>query len=298
MFRNAYLLLILTTLFWGGNAVAGKLAVGHLSPMALTTLRWTLATAIMLTIGMPRLRQDWPVIRRHLPLLTLLGMSGFSVFNAALYSALHHTSAINVSIEQAAMPMLVFAANFLLHRIGVAPGQIVGFTLSLLGVALTATHGDVSRLTELDLNVGDALMLFAIVIYAIFTVALRYKPQVHWQSLMIALCAIAFVTSLPFLLWETLSGGLILPDARGWTIAAYTAIFPSVLGQFFFIRGVELIGANRAVHPHPRRGVPALPRHRDRAGARRHLAGRAQRPQARAADVKRGAFAPLRLNRP
>jgi drug/metabolite transporter (DMT)-like permease len=228
MFRNAYLLLILTTLFWGGNAVAGKLAVGHLSPMALTTLRWTLATAIMLTIGMPRLRQDWPVI------------------NAALYSALHHTSAINVSIEQAAMPMLVFAANFLLHRIGVAPGQIVGFTLSLLGVALTATHGDVSRLTELDLNVGDALMLFAIVIYAIFTVALRYKPQVHWQSLMIALCAIAFVTSLPFLLWETLSGGLILPDARGWTIAAYTAIFPSVLGQFFFIRGVELIGANRA----------------------------------------------------
>src|SRR5690606_29017709 len=78
------------------------------------------------------------------------------------------------------------------------------------------------------------------------TVALRHKPAIHWQSLMIVLCGSAFVVSLPFLLWEGLSGSMILPDARGWTIAVYTAIFPSVLSQVFFIRGVELIGANRA----------------------------------------------------
>jgi drug/metabolite transporter (DMT)-like permease len=246
MFRNAYLLLILTTLFWAGNAVAGKLAVGHVSPMALTTLRWGLATVVMLAIGLPRLRRDWPVVRRHLPLLTLLGAAGFSVFNAMQYSALLFTSAINISIEQAAMPMLVFVANFLLHRIGVAPGQIIGFTLSLLGVVLTATHGDPTRLAALDLNRGDALMLLAIVIYAGYTVALRHKPAIHWQSLMIVLCGSAFVVSLPFMLWEGLSGSMILPDARGWTIAVYTAIFPSVLSQVFFIRGVELIGANRA----------------------------------------------------
>ena len=214
--------------------------------MALTTLRWGLATVVMLAIGLPRLRRDWPVVRRHLPLLTLLGAAGFSVFNAMQYSALLFTSAINISIEQAAMPMLVFVANFLLHRIGVAPGQIIGFTLSLLGVVLTATHGDPTRLAALDLNRGDALMLLAIVIYAGYTVALRHKPAIHWQSLMIVLCGSAFVVSLPFLLWEGLSGSMILPDARGWTIAVYTAIFPSVLSQVFFIRGVELIGANRA----------------------------------------------------
>jgi len=35
-----YLLLTLTMLMWGGNAVAGRLAVGEVSPMALTGLRW------------------------------------------------------------------------------------------------------------------------------------------------------------------------------------------------------------------------------------------------------------------
>lgn len=246
MLRNAYVLLVLTTLFWGGNAIAGKLAVGHISPMVLNALRWALAAAIMAAVGLPQLRRDWPVVRRSLPLLAALGAAGFAVFNAAMYSALLFTTAINVSIEQAGMPMLIFAANFLLYRMGVAPGQIVGFTLSLVGVALTAAHGDLSRLAELDVNVGDGLMLIGVVVYAGYTVALRYKPTAHWQSLLLVMCVAAFVSTLPFAAWEWLSGRAVVPDARGWAVAAYTAIFPSVLAQAFYLRGVELIGPNRA----------------------------------------------------
>ena len=39
--RTAYIILTLTTLFWGGNVVAGKLAVGHIEPNALMILRWS-----------------------------------------------------------------------------------------------------------------------------------------------------------------------------------------------------------------------------------------------------------------
>ncbi len=246
MLRNAYVLLLLTTLFWGGNAVAGKLAVDHISPMVLNALRWAAASAIMAAIGLPQLRRDWPVVRRNLLLLAALGAGGFSLFNAAMYSALQFTSAINVSIEQAGMPMLIFAANFLLYRMGVAPGQLVGFTMSLVGVALTASHGDLTRLAELDLNRGDLMMLVGIVIYSAYTVALRYKPAVHWHSLMLVMCIAAFLSTLPFVAWEWSTQRMIAPDARGWALVAYTAIFPSVLSQVFYIRGVELIGANRA----------------------------------------------------
>ena len=117
MHRTAYLLLVLTTLFWGGNAIAGKLAVGHVSPMLLTALRWGIAMVILWLIGRKQLRTDWQLVRGKLPLLMALGFLGFAVFNIALYSALLYTTAINVSIEQAAMPMLIFAANFLLFRL-------------------------------------------------------------------------------------------------------------------------------------------------------------------------------------
>lgn len=244
--RNAYVLLLLTTLFWGGNAVAGKFAVGHVSPMMLNTLRWGVASLVLLVIARRRLAQDWPAIRRNLPLLFALGAAGFTLFNAAMYSALVFTSAINVSIEQAGMPMLIFVANFVLYRIGVAPGQIVGFTVSLVGVALTAAHGDLSRLAELDVNRGDLIMLAGVVAYAGYTVALRYKPAIHWQSAVLALSVAALVTSLPFAAWEWSAGDAVPPDAAGWGIVLYTAIFPSILAQAFYIRGVELIGGNRA----------------------------------------------------
>ena len=73
MHRSAYLFLLCTTLLWGGNSVAGKLAVGHISPMTLVFLRWTMAVLIMLPIGWRALREDWPIVRRHWLVLAALG---------------------------------------------------------------------------------------------------------------------------------------------------------------------------------------------------------------------------------
>lgn len=243
---RAYALLLATMIFWGGNAIAGKLAVGHVSPMLLTMARWGLAFVILLVLGWPRLREDWNVVRKHVLLLSALGMVGFTVFNIALYCALLYTTAINVSIEQAGMPMLIFLANFLLFRQHVSAAQIAGVVISVAGIALTASHGDPMRLVALDVNFGDALMLLAAILYAAYTVALRFKPRLHWQSLMIMLTGSAFVTSIPFVAGEFAYGAGILPDTRGWMVIVYTVIFPSILGQMFYIRGVELIGANRA----------------------------------------------------
>lgn len=246
MSRNAYVLLLLTMLMWGGNAVAGKMAVGHISPMVLTTFRWLGAVALMLAIGIPQLRRDWHVVRPRLVYLFLLGAAGFTLFNAAMYTALTFTTVINVSIEQAGMPMFIFIANFVLYRIGVSAGQVIGFSLSMVGVALTATHGNLLTLSEQQINSGDLLMLAAVLLYAGYTIALRYKPAIHWKSLMSVMAVAAALTSLPFMVWEVATDAAIWPDMRGWGIVLYTAIFPSVVSQLFYVRAVDLIGANRA----------------------------------------------------
>lgn len=246
MHRSAYLLLMITTLLWGGNSVAGKLAVDHVSPMTLVFLRWVLAVLIMLPIGWHALREDWPVVRRHWLILAALGASGFTFFNAIFYTALNYTTAINVSIEQAAMPILIIVANFLFFRLRVNWAQIVGVVLTIAGVILTACHGDPRRLLTLELNFGDAIMLVAVILYSGYSVGLRLKPAMRWQSLMLALSIAALVTSLPFFLWEIAAGKVVVPDARGWAVTLYTAVGASIVSQIFYIRGNELIGANRA----------------------------------------------------
>lgn len=244
--RSAYVLLLLTTVLWGGNAIAGKWAAGHISPMTLVFLRWVVATAIMLPLGWRTFIQDWPLVRRHIVLLTLLGAGGFTLFNAIFYVALNYTTAINVSIEQAGMPILIIVGNFLFFRLRAGWMQLVGVVLTVGGVVLTASHGDPRQLLKLDLNFGDAIMLIAIVLYSGYSIALRLKPPIQWQTLMLVLCAAALVTSIPFLAWETAAGKAVFPDTTGWAIVLYTALGASVISQAAYIRGNELIGANRA----------------------------------------------------
>ncbi|MGF6157007.1 drug/metabolite transporter (DMT)-like permease [Ensifer sp. KUDG1] len=246
MNSRAYFYLCITALFWGGNSVAGKMAVGHVSPMMLTTLRWVFALVVILVLMTPQIRHDWDKIRKHWLQLLAYGVVGFTTFNALLYSALKYTSAINAVILQAGIPMLIFLFNFVLFRTKASIAQVIGFTVTLVGVLVTAAHGDVTSLLSLEFNFGDALMIAACVVYAGYTVALRYKPTMHWQSFIAAPAFGALLSAIPLLFWEIGTGTAIAPDTTGWIIVLYAAIFPSLMSQVLYVRGVEMIGANRA----------------------------------------------------
>jgi drug/metabolite transporter (DMT)-like permease len=95
------------------------------------------------------------------------------------------------------------------------------------------------------------LVLIACFAYAIYSIGLRWRPRSDWRSFLIATFAGAVIASIVF--QATLGGGAghfiaALPTITplGWLIVAYTVIFPSLVSQLFYVRGVELIGANRA----------------------------------------------------
>jgi drug/metabolite transporter (DMT)-like permease len=243
---NPYALLTLTTLFWAGNAIAGKLAAGEISPVALTFARWFFACIAFYFVARPHLQADWPAIRRHLPMLACLGALGFSAFNIGLYWALQYTSAINVTIEQAAMPVLIILANYLFFRMRISALQGLGVFLSVAGVLVTATRGSPLSIFETGVNRGDAMMMLCVVLYGGYTVALRFRPDIHWTSLMFVLSLSATLFAIPFYGTEIIQEGFRAPGSKAWAIIAYTAIFPSMLSQLFFIRGVAMLGANRA----------------------------------------------------
>ncbi len=245
-FEHPYLLLSLTALFWSGNAVAGKAAVGAVPPMAFTFLRWTGAALILFAFAAPHLRKDWPAIRRHLPYLFLMGAIGFAAFNLLLYNAVHSTSALNVSIEQSAMPMVIMIFGFLFFRDPFTWLQGLGAGLSLIGVAVTVSNGDLQALMGLSVNRGDALMVLAGLVYSAYTLALRFKPELHWLSFLAVLAASAALTCLPFFIREMMQGIMPEPSLAAAGLIVYVAIFPSILAQLFFARGVGMIGAGRA----------------------------------------------------
>lgn len=245
--HSAPLLLTLTMMIWGGNAVAGKMAVGEVSPLLLTAFRWGLAALVLVSFCWRQLRDDWPAIRSRWLYLSVLGATGYAAFNGLLYTALHDTTALNATIIQAGMPLFIFVLNSAVFRMHARIVQVIGFFLTLLGVALTASNGDPASLARLEINHGDLLMLIAAILYSGYSVALRAKPPIHWMSFLTSLIIAAALISLPMALYETTTADFIWPHSlTGWGVVAYTALLPSIVAQAFYIRGTELIGSNKA----------------------------------------------------
>lgn len=242
----AYVFLIGTMLCWAGNAIVGRFAVGEISPMLLVTLRWTGTMLLLALFAQGAVRRDWPVLRAHWRFLAAMGALGYTAFNALFYVAAHSTTAINLGIIQGAIPMFVLLGAFAAYRTKVTVRQVAGAVITMAGVVLVATGGSLQRLADLAFRQGDLLMVVACVLYAGYTVALRRKPAVSAFAMFAALAAAALLASLPLLAAEIAMGRLQAPTAKGWLIVAFVSVFPSIVAQVCFMRGVELIGPARA----------------------------------------------------
>jgi len=240
------LLLTLSCVFWAGNTIAGRLAVGQVTPMLLTLLRWVLVIAVLWPVYGGQVRQHWGQIRARFLPVVLMALFGFTGFNALYYVAAHYTTAINIGILQGCMPMFVLAGAFVAHGTRATLVQVIGALITMLGVVVIATRGAPLSILHVELNVGDVLMLIACVLYAFFTVALRDRPAMPGAAFFTLLAVIAALTSLPLALWEVFAQAAPAPTINGLLIVAYVAIFPSCLAQIFLLRSVDLIGPGRA----------------------------------------------------
>jgi len=246
LYDRPYLILSATTLIWAGNAIASRLALGHVSPMMLTTLRWVGTLSLMMALAGGAFVREWPVIRANWRWLVVMGIVGFTGFNALFYIAALYTTAVNIGIIQGSIPVMVLAGAYLVHRTAVTPLQAVGIVVTIAGVALLAARGDLAVLLGLAFNFGDLLMLIACLGYAAYTVALRNRPAISPRPFFLALAVVALISSLPLLAIETAHGSARWPDLQGWLIILYVAVLPGFVAQLFFMRGVELIGPGRA----------------------------------------------------
>jgi drug/metabolite transporter (DMT)-like permease len=214
--------------------------------MTVTCLRWSLAALIALPFAYQPLRQDWDVIKKHGWVLFALGALGLGSFNMLMYQALTETTAVNVSILQASMPVLIFLLNFAVLGLRVKTLQILGLAVSVFGVLITCTRGNPLSFFSEGLNRGDATMLVACLVYASYTFGLRWRPDIHWMSFMFVVALSAAVGSAPFMLWELQAQPFVVPGWRGWAVVTYAIIFPTFVSQIAYAIGVKSIGGNRA----------------------------------------------------
>ena len=243
LWSKAYPLLTVTALFWAGNSIVGRAARDLVPPAALSFWRWTFALLLLLPLAWPHLKRDWPVLRANWRIVALLGALAIGSFNILLYTGLQSTTALNSMLIQSAQPALVLIAGALVMGDRTSVRQIAGVLISLAGVLAIIGRGDPAMLWGLRLNIGDAIISVAVLLWALYSVLLRRRPVVHPLSFLAASMVVGIMVIAPVYAHELWSGRLIVPAMGSALAIAYVSIFPSFLAYLFFNRGVELIGS-------------------------------------------------------
>jgi drug/metabolite transporter (DMT)-like permease len=244
--HQPYLLLSLTSLFWAGNIVLGRYVAGHVPPITLSCIRWIGALAILLPFAWPHLKRDWQGLRARLPFILVLSATGFALNNTLSYWALQYTQALNALLIQSSGPLFVALWSLVLFGVRLTPAQLVGITISLLGVLTIILGGDFAALAHIRFNKGDVMFAAALCVFGLYSALMPRRPVTHPLSLIVATMGLGAALMVPGVLWEFFTGVTLKPDAITLATLSYVVIFPSALAYLFFNRGIALIGPNRA----------------------------------------------------
>lgn len=243
----AFLFLLITALSWAGSVVAGRAASAHVPPYAISFIRWLAAFLIYLPFGGPVLWRQRRLLIRHFPILCAFALFGVVGFTVPYYVGLQYTAAVNATLMNGTGPIMILLLAFLMVGTPITFGQGLGIALASAGTIAIVLRGNFAGILDLEINIGDALVLASFFSWAVYTVMLKWRPDgMNQLAFLVALCGIASLMMLPMYLWEIHQGRVFEPTRDNLLIIGYAALFPSVIAYVCWNLAINRLGTGRA----------------------------------------------------
>ncbi len=238
------LIFLVPPVVWSGNILLARGLNDVLPPVGLAFWRWLLALLILLPIAIGAGRRQRQLLLRHWRLVLACGAFGIAGYNALAYVALQTVPAVNMTVVNSAIPVLIPVFAFLIAGERPTIRQVAGILLSMVGVVWIIARGSPSALLSLSIGSGDLWVLASIVNWAIYTVILRYRPPEIATIVFLVGSIIAGLAVLaPFWAWELARGEVMPLTPQTLGAVVYVAVFASVAAFLCWGRSVVLIGS-------------------------------------------------------
>lgn len=238
-----YILIILTTFFWGSNVVAGRFMNGYIPPMTLTCYRWLIVIVMLFPLVIKKLIANIGTIKKHWFLFFILGLTGIALNTGLLYLGLTYTTAISGSLIGATNPIFIILAAFFFLKEPISLRKLIGLLLSIAGVIFIITEGNLSNILHLSFNIGDLIILLAVLVWALYSTLLRFTPNNIDPLLLLFVSAVfSQVFLLPVSIAEQHFEHIAVINQLTIGILIYLAIFPAIFGYLAWHIGLKKIG--------------------------------------------------------
>jgi len=238
--------MVLSTFFWAGAFIAGKLSVPFIPTFTLTFLRFFIATTILYFVVKAKDKSNYKLTKKDIPIFLFTGIVGMFGYHVFFFTALKYTTAINSSLIGATNPIITTILCIIFLRDKITFRRTIGIILSFLGVFLTITNANLSTIHNLSLNKGDLLMVIAVCMWSAYSVF--SKKVIHkFSPLILTFYSFLFCTVflIPFVIYER--PWLFINQVPYYSFLAvvYMSIFASVIGYLVQQMSIKQIGPSK-----------------------------------------------------
>ena len=245
---SAYLFLVLATFCWSGNFIVGKFAtVYEIPPLTLNVFRWISVWFILIPFTYKEIFENLPYIKKNWFVISFMGVITISTFNSVVYFALNYTQVINAVLMLSAIPAATIVLSSLMKIEETNIFQLLGLVLSIFGIGSIISNGDIQKIISLDFNKGDMWMLVCVITWSLYSTLLKKNNFKFSQFTLIQLMvSVGILFLIPQFFYEKSIGLELNLDKNFFLILIYVAIFPAIAAYYFWQKGIEIIGPNRA----------------------------------------------------
>jgi drug/metabolite transporter (DMT)-like permease len=180
---RAHLLMLLATVCWAGNIIAGKDALHGFSPLALATLRVGGAALLFALAYLARNRGRLPAFTLgEWKLMAGLALCGVAFNQLFFVGGLAYTSATHAGLIVALGPVMVLVLSSTLKMEALTALKVLGMVVSFGGVAVLTVSKSAPGTG--GHWIGDLILLAASGVFAAYTILIKRASE-RWGTLTI-----------------------------------------------------------------------------------------------------------------
>ncbi|MGV0887400.1 DMT family transporter [Acinetobacter venetianus] len=238
----AFVLPLIAVLIWSLNIAVTRYVADYISPVSISFYRWFVAFLILTPFMLPKVWKQRAVIGKDLGKLAVLSAFGMVLYQGLSYTAAHYTTATNMGIVNAFVPVFTIFISYLILKDVPNRFALFGSLLSFAGLIYVMSQGHISSLFEQGGHWGDAVMVVAVGFYAFYGVFLKkWQLKLPLLTSLYVQIGFALLYHVPFLLWFGLDG----INADNAASVLYAGVFPSLIAPLLWMVAVQAIGPNR-----------------------------------------------------
>jgi len=244
---SGYLFAIGATALWSGNFIVARGLSESIPPISLAFWRWVVAVIVFLPFALKPLIAEWDILKANLPYLSITSVLGITIFNTLIYLAGHTTTAINLSLISITFPVFILILSRIFFGELITANKGIGIIIVAIGVIVLITKGAPSTLLQLSFAIGDVWMLAAAIIFAIYSILIKHKPeQLSIWAFQLSTFILGLIFLFPFFIWEYATAPPVAFDTQTVGSILYVGVFASLSAFVLWNKAIVAVGPSKA----------------------------------------------------